>query len=125
MMKDDYEERRKKEKIALKKSIDEHHASMAKGFNAVDPSNNQYGEICGPVGEGKPRLYFPNFELNVSDIPEAKTWDVGKRYKVAIVVEMTAMEARKGSEPKVRFDVLGVKADGVVESKEKDEDKDE
>lgn len=111
-----YEEIKKKESEALKKATNEHMSSMAKGFEAIKPNNNQYGELCEPSNSKV--LYFPNFELKQSDIPESKEWEVGKRYPVEMMLEMTQMEARKGKGPTVRFDVVGVK----VESKKDSED---
>lgn len=114
---DNYEKRREIEKKAFKKAVDEHHASMAKGFNAIEPDNSHFGCEVGEINTKKPRLYFPNFELKVEDIPTAKGWEVGEKYRLELVVEMTAMESRVGQEPRVRFDVLGVKPAGEVESK--------
>ena len=103
-----YEERKKKESDALKKATNEHMSSMAKGFSAIKPNNNEFG---GMIESSSKVLYFPNFELKQSDIPESKDWEVGKRYSVEMMLEMTSMEVRKGKEPTVRFDLVGVKVE--------------
>lgn len=115
-MKDSYEDHKKKQADELKKATNEHMASMAKGFSAVKPNNNEYGGMI--ESSASKVLYFPNFELKQSDIPESKDWEVGKRYPVEVMLEMTSMEARKGKEPTVRFDVVGVK----VEKEDEDSD---
>ena len=116
-MKDSYEDHKKKQSEMLKKATEEHMASMAKGFTAVKPDNDQFG--C-EIGSSK-TLYFPNFQLKQTDIPESKDWEVGERYPVEMMLEMTSMEARKGKEPTVRFDVVGVRSSKKVATKEKND----
>lgn len=118
-MNDSYADERKKQSSMLKKATDEHMASMAKGFNAVKPDNDFGGMIESP----NKVLYFPNFQLKQSDIPESKNWEVGKRYSVEMMLEMTAMEARKGKEPTVRFDVVGLKVDDAEENESDETEK--
>lgn len=91
---------------ALKKKVSEHMASVAKDFQAVTPENYMLEEK-----EHSQRLYLPCFELKQKDIPESKNWEVGKRYQMMIEVEMTAVTDRIGSEPEVKFDIVGVKTD--------------
>lgn len=119
-MNDSYADHKKKQSAALKKATDEHMASMAKGFSAVKPDNNEWD---GPTESSSKVLYFPNFQLKQSDIPESKNWEVGKRYSVEMMLEMTAMEARKGKEPTVRFDVVGLKVDDAEENESDETEK--
>lgn len=120
MDKTSYEEQKKKQANALKQATEEHMASMAKGFSGVTPQNSEY-ELEMPSGGGKV-LYFPNFTLKQSDIPESKDWEVGKRYPVEVMLEMTSMESRKGKEPTVRFDVVGIKSKKVAKTEDEEDD---
>lgn len=120
-MNDSYADERKKQSSMLKKATDEHMASMAKGFSAVKPENNEFGGMI--ESSSSKVLYFPNFQLKQSDIPESKNWEVGKRYSVEMMLEMTAMEARKGKEPTVRFDVVGLKVDDAEENESDETEK--
>ncbi len=35
--------------------------------------------------------YYPEFTLDVSQLPEMKDWEVGKKYDLEVQVEMTGM----------------------------------
>ena len=57
----------------------------------------------------KPEQYFPSFSLQLSDIPEAKNWEVGKRYKLAVEVIQKALSITDKRETVV-FELRKVKA---------------
>lgn len=68
--------------------------------------------LGGPMEAMKPHL-----ELTESDLPAIKTWDVGKKYRIEMEVEMTTQ--RKGEEyssdpskMSAGFKVLSVKDSG-------------
>jgi hypothetical protein len=54
---------------------------------------------------------LPSFSLSQDQIPEAKSWDVGKKYKLEIEVEMVGTskdEYMKNSPINHRFKITGV-----------------
>jgi hypothetical protein len=92
---------------ALKKKADEHYSSMAKGFTAVTPTNYELEEE-----KRDSQLYFPSFCLKLKDIPEAKEWKVGEKYKLEVYVEQKGLRDRgdDAMQSEVDFNILGVKA---------------
>lgn len=100
----------KKESKALREVISENMASMPKGFDAIDPGKP--GSDIGPM----PYINYPTFHMSLKDIPEAKKWQVGERYTLEVVVEMTGMSDRIGQKPNVDFSIIGVKAGEHVDT---------
>ena len=90
----------------LKKKAEEHYSSMAKGFKAVSPNNYELEEE-----KREQELYFPSFCLKLKDIPEAKDWKVGEKYKLEVYVEQKGLRDRGEDEmnSEVEFNILGVK----------------
>jgi len=52
--------------------------------------------------------YYPSLDLKLKDIPEAKSWDVGKNYVLLIGVRMTSIREDEDSSG-VGFKVIQVK----------------
>ena len=40
------------------------------------------------MSEGKMKREMPTFNISAEDLPEVKDWEIGKSYKVGMVVEM-------------------------------------
>ena len=53
------------------------------------------------------REYYPGFSLKLKNIPEAKKWEIGKRYKLEVEVEMKSIREDE-EESMVGFDVRKV-----------------
>lgn len=87
----------------MKKMSNEHMASIPKQYKAVHPENYGLDE------SSKSSMRFPEFRLKLKDIPEAKSWEVGERYALELLVEQSSLTDRKGQEPTVEFSVIGVK----------------
>lgn len=82
-------------------------------------------EIKGrKVGEAleadKKDRYFPNLYMELSDLPEAKAWEVGEEYTVTLKLRMTSVhqDERGPKDGSVGFDVIGIDA-GESEGEEK------
>lgn len=98
---------------AVRKAHSQNMASMSKGFVAVHPKSYDLEEPMMDV-------HYPEFSLKLKDIPEAKNWEVGKRYKLELIVEQVSMSDRKGREPDVEFSIVGIKAGGPASNSKKD-----
>ena len=46
------------------------------------------------------RVRYPNFGIDLRHLPEAKNWEIGKKYKLTIGIKMTgiSINERKGKE---------------------------
>lgn len=62
------------------------------------------------------RSKFPaSFSCDIGDIPEAKKWEVGKKYQLTLKVELTGInkeeyyEDEESGDTRVRFDILKIK----------------
>ena len=64
--------------------------------------------------------YFPTLHMELSDIPEAKAWEVGEEYTVTLKLRMTSVhqDERGPKDGSVGFDVIGIDA-GESEGEEK------
>lgn len=89
---------------SLRKKAEEHMASMSGDFNGVTPTNWELEEK-----EREKSLYFPSLELKMKDVPQAKDWKVGEKYEITIKVNLKEKEDSISREPKVCFEVIGVK----------------
>lgn len=59
--------------------------------------------------ESPSRRMWPSFHIGIDHLPEAKKWDMGKTYRLALEVEMTGLnieEKEKYSD--ARFDIKGI-----------------
>ena len=68
------------------------------------------------------KYYYPeSLRLNDTQLPEIDKWEVGKDYKLTILVKMTEYSANaKTNKNSARFEIMGVKADdGKLDSEQK------
>ena len=86
----------------LKKKAEEHYSSMTKGFKAVTPTNYELEEE-----KMEKELYFPSFCLRLKDLPEAKDWKVGEKYKLEVYVEQKGLRDRGDDEMKLTYNING------------------
>lgn len=57
--------------------------------------------------------YYPSFSLRLNDIPEARSWDVGKTYKIGAEVVMKSLRMEKRGDQRndrVEFELRKVKS---------------
>jgi len=92
---------------ALKKKEDDNH-----DFSKVTPET--YGMMEGP---SKPKPHYPEFRLKLKDIPEAKDWEVGKQYKIELIVEQVMLSERKDEDGQVEFCIMAVNAGEEVDER--------
>lgn len=52
--------------------------------------------------------YYPSFTVPINTVPEAKKWEIGKNYRLAIEVTQKAM--RDSNPPEVTFEIKKIKA---------------
>ena len=76
------------------------------------------------AGPMEPYVSLPYLTLNDKQLPEVKTWDVGKEYTLEVKVRMTGYSENKSlhmkqEDARGNFDVIGV---GVYDDKPKKED---
>ena len=64
--------------------------------------------------------YYPHLDLSSDEIPEVKSWKVGKTYKIMLEVKQVSMREDKDKKISACFEVRKV----GVEDKEYDEIKD-
>jgi len=64
-----------------------------------------------PMEAVKPSLY-----LSDKDLPDIKSWKVGNKYKLELVVEQKSY-SEDGQRCSARFDILKIKPDGDAEEK--------
>lgn len=96
-----------------------------------------------PVSESKAKVktekVYPHISIPTTALPEAKNWEVGKKYTVTLELEMTGISIRErsgadefdiGYDNRADFDVKGVEVKPVkgakkVERRYVDKDEDE
>ena len=67
------------------------------------------------------RPLYPHFSIGMEHLPEAKNWEVGKKYRIALQMKMTGknIEQRVGKDwSHAEFDIIGIEAS--LSQKEKD-----
>lgn len=60
---------------------------------------------------------YPHFRIELMHLPEAKKWEIGKEYKIAMTLKMTGISISKFQND-VEFDIKEI---GTSSSEEKDE----
>lgn len=61
---------------------------------------------------------LPRLDLSLKDLPEAKDWEVGKKYPLDLEVKMTGMHQSKNSDGRVEFEIVKI---GVEEDENEEE----
>ena len=76
----------------------------------VVPEKDQYAE--GPSlkkAESKPR--YPTVRFQLKDLPEAKKWKVGDKYKVELELKMSGISISRWDNS-VEFEIHGIACEG-------------
>ncbi len=82
-------------------------------YKEIKPIKPEVMEGPSPMSGG----YRPNISIPITALPEAKDWDVGDTYEVALKIKMTGIhmhKGRSGEEGAAQFDITGV---AVIEEK--------
>jgi len=60
----------------------------------------------------EPRLVFPTFHIELKHLPEARKWNIGTTYHIALEIKQTSIEVSKGRNGEERghagFDITGI-----------------
>jgi len=60
----------------------------------------------GPMKQEK-RKIFPHFRIENTHLPEAKKWDIGKEYTIALKLKMTGIYLLRFQND-AEFDIIGI-----------------
>ena len=72
-----------------------------------------------PMDENKER--YPHLNLSLTDLPEAKKWEIGETYEVVLHLKQTSLNAR-GDKGDVGFDIVKIAVENSDdEANEKEE----
>jgi len=69
------------------------------------------------TASNKNQVYYPNFSIELEYLPEARKWEIGKTYKIALEVKQTSVREGSGDNS-VGFDIKGI---GVMNHEDKGE----
>lgn len=77
----------------------------------IKPKTDKY-MTSGPVGlkEGKSEPVYPRFRIDLEHLPEAKKWEVGKEYEIAMKVKMTGISISK-FDNSAEFDIKEIESE--------------
>lgn len=60
---------------------------------------------------GKNEVSYPKFSIDLEHLPEAKKWDIGKKYTITLELEMTGLNIEKKERwNNASFDIKGIDA---------------
>ena len=76
---------------------------MPKGFKKIKPEKDDGMEVAK-------HFYYPHLSLNAEQLPEIKSWDVGKEYRIDLIVKQVSKEDRDDNPTEARFKVVAVRA---------------
>ena len=79
------------------------------------------GETFGAETSDKKHTYFPSFSVELSEIPEAKNWEVGETYQVCLEVMQKSLRIDEKKE-EVTFEIHKI---GVMDSLKKEKPSDQ
>lgn len=67
--------------------------------------------------------HYPELHLSLKHLPEAKNWEIGKKYKVTLELQMASKNQRNEKKGQgmghVGFDITGIDVSGSKSGKEK------
>ena len=72
---------------------------------------------------GPARPMYPHFSISLEHLPEAKDWDISKKYTITLELKMTGkmIEERPGKDySHSDFDIVGIEAMGKEEKSLRD-----
>lgn len=77
---------------------------------------NRYEAVSKPSKE--PIKKYPNINIDLDTLPEAKDWKINKEYEVTFKLKMTGLSVRKTNKEEMfdsygnnaQFDIVGVEA---------------
>lgn len=73
------------------------------------------GEMEMPMAKDMPKEHFPSFNIGLEHLPEAKNWEIGKKYSIELEVVQTSMDMHKNKDGKemgmVGFDIVSIGAE--------------
>lgn len=65
------------------------------------------------IKEMPARKFYPHFGIDLKHLPQAKQWEIGKTYKVALEIKQTSISMDEslvgGKEGRAGFDIIGIK----------------
>ena len=67
------------------------------------------GESMGLEVSKPDKKMLPRFDISLTDLPEAKKWEVGETYEIALKITQTGISQHEGSKGHVSFDIEGIK----------------
>lgn len=56
------------------------------------------------------KKFYPRFRIELVHLPEAKKWDIGKEYSVALKLKMTGISISRFQND-AEFDIIGIDPD--------------
>ncbi len=83
-------------------------------FRKIKPIS--WNEEVGAKGKDPDKIkHYPDFHIDLSHLPEAKDWEIGKEYTVALKLKMGSMNIRNEKEGRgtgsAGFDIVGIKVE--------------
>ena len=69
-------------------------------------------KIGNELSLDEPRLVFPSFHIELEHLPEAKKWEIGVTYHIALEIKQTSIEVSENKDGEERghvgFDITGI-----------------
>jgi hypothetical protein len=85
------------------------------GFRKIEPKKPK--EIKEDMVE---KENWPRFHIGLEHLPEAKKWDIGKKYRISLEVEMTGLNVSDNYSD-ASFDIKAIKIESKVKNMSKKE----
>ncbi len=61
--------------------------------------------------DGESKKVFPRFRIELTHLPEAKKWDIGKEYTITLKLKMTGISISRFQNDS-EFDIIGIDPKG-------------
>lgn len=78
-----------------------------KGMRAIKPEEMK-GMMAEAPSKGEHKKVYPHFRIDLKHLPEAKKWEVGKKYVITLELEQTGISMDEYRN-EASFDVYGIK----------------
>lgn len=76
--------------------------------------------ICSPSTKMEDKPIYPHFRIELTHLPEAKKWEIGKEYTIKMGLKMTGISISRYQND-AEFEIHEIGIEGAEEKKEKEE----
>lgn len=89
----------------------------------IKPKQDEYAVGIGPSKKAKSKPVYPTFRIDLSHLPEAKKWELGKKYRLELELVLTGLSQSRFDNT-AEFEIHGIEPESDSDERKEGENPD-